>query len=65
MFKINTGPTFRGSYNEAEQRNPIRWVFMFKEFDGSLTPQAAQMRCKDLLQSTTYGLKSMGMTTQP
>jgi hypothetical protein len=46
MFKINTA-TFRGTYNEAEQRNPICWRFMYKEFDGSLTPQAAQMKCKD------------------
>lgn len=34
-------------YAEVEQNNPLRWVVLYQEQDGTLVPQTGLIKCKD------------------
>lgn len=47
MAKFKIGQFLAKTYGEIAQSNPLRWIILYKEDDGSFTPQTGQIKCKD------------------
>lgn len=56
MFKLSKQVPQK-AYTENEQANPLRWCVLFKEEDGTFTPQTGWFKCKDYFNDMVAGLR--------
>jgi hypothetical protein len=56
MFKLNI--THTNTYAEVGQANPMRWMLMFNEEDGSLSSQSGLIACKDFFNDVVAWKKT-------
>ena len=57
MFKFKTVKPLSQNYSEMSQKNPLRWVFLFRENE-TFTAQTGKVKCKDFFNELVYTKKT-------